>query len=48
MEKRERLYLITFEPTSQPGPPGMPVDLKWVWAASAAVLVLITAWLLLL
>lgn len=29
--KRDRLVLISFEPTDQPGPPPMPTDLAWLW-----------------
>jgi hypothetical protein len=46
LEKQERLYLITFEPSIQLGPPGVRTDLIWVWGALVAVLILIAAWLL--
>jgi deazaflavin-dependent oxidoreductase (nitroreductase family) len=43
LEKRERLYLVAFDPSEEPGPPSMPVDLKWVWVVIATILV--GAWL---
>lgn len=39
MEKRDRLCLIAFDWTDVPGPHAMRVDLKWVWAVLAAILV---------
>lgn len=30
---RDRITLITFDPTDQPTPPPVPVDLTWVWQA---------------
>ena len=45
--KRQRLYQFALEPTDQPGPPPMEVDLKWVWAAMSASFALgwLTGWL---
>lgn len=31
LEKRDRLYLVAFDPIDEAGPPPLPVDLKWVW-----------------
>ncbi len=29
--KRDRIYLVALDPSDEPGPPPMPVDLAWVW-----------------
>jgi deazaflavin-dependent oxidoreductase (nitroreductase family) len=29
---RDRLHLRWLEPTDEVGPPGLPVDLRWVWS----------------
>ena len=41
---RDQLFLVTFDPTDDPTPPPMPIDLKWVWlpvAVLAAVAVVL-------
>ncbi len=32
---KDRLYMITFDPTDEPTPPPMKADLVWVWAVLA-------------
>ncbi len=31
LAKKDRLYLLRFDPTTEPTPPGLEADLKWVW-----------------
>jgi deazaflavin-dependent oxidoreductase (nitroreductase family) len=37
LAQRDRLFLITFDPTDDPTPPPLPVDLKWVWLPVAGL-----------
>jgi deazaflavin-dependent oxidoreductase (nitroreductase family) len=46
LEKRDRLYLITFDLIDEPGPPAMPADLKWVWGLILLLLVVVAMMLL--
>jgi deazaflavin-dependent oxidoreductase (nitroreductase family) len=43
LTKKDRLYLLRFDPTDEPTPPGLEADLKWVWPVLGLVLVLL-AW----
>ena len=31
IDKRDRLYIVAFDPSEETGPPPMAVDLKWIW-----------------
>lgn len=31
IDKRDRLYIVTFDLNEETGPPPMSVDLKWIW-----------------
>jgi deazaflavin-dependent oxidoreductase (nitroreductase family) len=39
LEKRERLYIIVFDPCVSPGPQPIPVNLKWIWGLLAVILI---------
>lgn len=39
LEKRDRLHILAFDPSDEAGPPGMPVDLKWVWGVILITLI---------
>ena len=41
LAKKDRIYMLTFDPTDEPTPPPLEADLAWVWA-----LVLGAYWLL--
>ncbi len=38
MEKRERVYYVAFDASEKTGPPPMPANLRWVWAAIAVAI----------
>jgi hypothetical protein len=42
--KRDRVYMVALDATDEPGPPPMPVDLKWVWGVMLASFV--AGWLM--
>ena len=33
--RKERVYIITFDPTDEPTPPPLPADLAWLWLVAA-------------
>ena len=37
---RDQLFFVTFDPTDDPAPPPLPIDLKWVWLPVAGLVVL--------
>jgi deazaflavin-dependent oxidoreductase (nitroreductase family) len=41
LAKKDRVYIITFDPTDSPTPPPQPADLTWVWGVVIAVLALL-------
>jgi deazaflavin-dependent oxidoreductase (nitroreductase family) len=42
LQKKDRLYLLRFDPTEEPTPPGLQTDLAWLWPAlGGAILFLI-------
>ncbi|MBN1964372.1 MAG: nitroreductase family deazaflavin-dependent oxidoreductase [Anaerolineae bacterium] len=41
---KDRIYLLTFDPTGDPTPPPLPADLTWVWWVGGVLLALL--WLL--
>ncbi|GAB4481938.1 MAG: hypothetical protein Kow00124_30190 [Anaerolineae bacterium] len=41
LEKRDRVYLLTFDPTDEPTPPPVEADLTGAWAVIGAALALI-------
>jgi deazaflavin-dependent oxidoreductase (nitroreductase family) len=43
--KRDRLYIVALDPSAEPGPPPMSVDLKWVWGI--IMILIVGVWLLL-
>ncbi|HVU14204.1 MAG TPA: nitroreductase family deazaflavin-dependent oxidoreductase [Phototrophicaceae bacterium] len=43
LAKKDRVYMITFEPTDEPTPPPLSADLRWVWAIIGAALFLLAA-----
>jgi len=44
LAKKDRIYYLRFDPTDEPTPRPLPADLVWLWPA--ALLALVTAWLL--
>ncbi|MGD2077158.1 MAG: nitroreductase/quinone reductase family protein [Chloroflexota bacterium] len=44
LAKKDRIYILRFDPTDEPTPPPLPADLVWLWPA--ALFALLTAWLL--
>ncbi len=34
--KRDRVHLVALDPSDEPGPPPLPIDLTWVWPAILA------------
>ena len=44
LAKKERIYYLRFDPTTEPTPPPLPADLVWLWPVGLAVLLII--WLL--
>lgn len=44
LAKKDRIYILRFDPTDEPTPPPLPADLVWLWPA--ALLALVAAWLL--
>ncbi len=41
LAKRDRVILLTFDPTDEPTPPPVEADLTWVWAVIGAMLALV-------
>lgn len=39
--KKDRLYLLRFDPTGEPTPPGLEADLKWVWGVIGLIALLL-------
>ncbi len=37
---KDKIYWVCFEPTNEPGPPGLEVDLAWIWPAALTLLLL--------
>jgi deazaflavin-dependent oxidoreductase (nitroreductase family) len=44
LAKKDRIYYLRFDPSDEPTPPPLQVDLVWLWPA--ALFALFTAWLL--
>jgi hypothetical protein len=44
IDKKDRLYVVTFDKSEETSPPPMAVDLKWIWGV--IVIILICTWLL--
>ena len=44
LAKKERIYYLRFDPTTEPTPPPLPADLVWLWPVGLAVVLII--WLL--
>jgi deazaflavin-dependent oxidoreductase (nitroreductase family) len=44
LAKKERIYYLRFDPTTEPTPPPLPADLVWLWPVGLAVLIIV--WLL--
>jgi hypothetical protein len=46
--KRDRLFIIGFEPVEQEGPPSLQADLRWIWPILVIVILITGAAFLLL
>jgi hypothetical protein len=41
LAKKDRVYILSFEPTDEPTPPPLEADLLWLWTAIGMLLVLL-------
>lgn len=41
LEKKDQLYVLRFDPTTEPTPPGLEADLKWIWPVAGLLILLV-------
>ncbi len=41
LAKKDRIYYLRFDPTSEPTPPPMPADLVWLWPLGLVAIIII-------